>query len=56
MNQFLAKELELDFEKIEEEGWDIEIIEIEEMTNGSYDILTIHGNVNVFFEDLENLI
>jgi len=56
MNQFLAAELNLDFEEMEEEGGNIEIIEIEEMSNGSYDIFTTHGNVNVFFEELENLV
>jgi len=55
MSSFLASELNIDIEEMWEDGEDIDIEEIIELKNETWDIITSHGKVNVSWRELEEL-
>lgn len=52
MDKFLCEKLELDFKKIEEEGEGIEILDLTELKDECYDIITPFGVVKTSFSEL----
>jgi len=56
MDKFLAEEFKLDFKKLEEEGESIEIIDLQELKNGWYSIVTKYGMTKTTFSELFSLL
>ena len=56
MNKYLAEQLHLDLEAIEEGEKKLDILEIKELKNKSWNIITSNGNINTSFVELENLL
>jgi phosphoenolpyruvate synthase/pyruvate phosphate dikinase len=56
MNIFLAKHLNLNTEEMKEAEETVEILNIQELNNKTWDIVTTHGKVNVSYPELEDLL